>query len=1111
MKKSILIPLVLFFIYIAGSVSAQLVTNNLVHYSQMDGTIIYDILADHQGKIWMATQNGLVNFDGNEFLRFFPSSDNPASIGNLLTYSLYEDKYGRIWIGGMEGLDVYDPDKNSFRHYTISGLTDFPAESQPLVSSIVSDAYGRIFFGINSGYSIEGCGALLYYDPDDDRVKRFSDEKNHEIKNVIASHTDRKGNLWFFCFNGLFKLDKDGHIEKYPYIENLVPDRVSLNSISGPEWESLVWVAGNSFISCYSPLKDTFYSFSLQYLFDSKTLKLTNYSIIRDENENLWIGTDHGLIFYDRKQNRFEKFAQESIGSIGHAKVKCLQFDSFGNLWIGTDSEGLLKYNNGTAFKSIIGSLNESSVLKSGWISNIEESRDGDIWFTSIGDGENAWQLYELNPLSFILKRYDYRSITSLFSNIFTFIELNPGRLMIWTDQGIFDYYPHIGKVEKRHISGFTLSDGITDFFRDRSGNLWILTFEGLFLIENDSVAKKYDLKQARGGSSGSKAIYLMAEQSENNFWLVTNDGLFHFDHNTDRIERVCYDKALGDVFLSQDINSLYAGQDSIIWVGTWMGGLSRYDLISGEVKTYTTGDGLPSMSIQGILSDDNNEVLWLSTFEGLSRFDIENERFDNFSMEDGIHGSLFAEYTYLKTTKGLCLFGGNNGITFFYPQAIEKNSIPPNVYITDFKVADKRMPLRTTGPEKGDSIRDSILQLKFFQNNISIKYTGIHYSNPSRNKFVYKLENYDDSWREVGNQRTAYYYNLPAGQYKFHVKAANSNGVWNETGASLEFIITPPWWRSWWAYIIYGLMLLSVIFVLDRAQRRRVILRERALAREKELAQAREIETAYRELKSAQAQLIHAEKMASLGQLTAGIAHEIQNPLNFVNNFSELSIELMDEIEPEIRKGRGEMVQDLAADLKDNLQKINFHGKRASSIVKGMLGHSRSSSGSKELTDINSLAEEYVRLAYHGLRARDRSFNARFKTDLGENIPEINVVPQEIGRVFLNLINNAFYAVSEKSKQSVNGYEPLVIVSTRKRAANVEVRIKDNGDGIPAHLLDKIFQPFFTTKPAGEGTGLGLSLSYDIITKGHQGEMKVETKEGEGTEFIVIFNADIA
>jgi len=273
-------------------------------------------------------------------------------------------------------------------------------------------------------------------------------------------------------------------------------------------------------------------------------------------------------------------------------------------------------------------------------------------------------------------------------------------------------------------------------------------------------------------------------------------------------------------------------------------------------------------------------------------------------------------------------------------------------------------------------------------------------------------------------------------------------------------------------------------------------------------------IEKAYTELKSTQAQLIQSEKMASLGELTAGIAHEIQNPLNFVNNFSEVNKELIEEMKSEKIKDKSErnneLEMQLLDDIEKNLEKISHHGKRADAIVRGMLLHSRTSPSIKELTDINKLADEYLRLAYHGLRAKDKSFNAKVETDFDNSIGKIDIVPQDIGRVLLNLINNAFYAVSERQKAEGLGYEPTVTVSTKRLLSSGEGRgellisVKDNGKGVPKNIIDKIFQPFFTTKPTGQGTGLGLSLAYDIV-KAHGGEIKVETKEGEGAKFIIV------
>jgi two-component system, NtrC family, sensor kinase len=292
---------------------------------------------------------------------------------------------------------------------------------------------------------------------------------------------------------------------------------------------------------------------------------------------------------------------------------------------------------------------------------------------------------------------------------------------------------------------------------------------------------------------------------------------------------------------------------------------------------------------------------------------------------------------------------------------------------------------------------------------------------------------------------------------------------------------------------LVTGLVILGVIaFILLRNNRQKKKANE-------------VLENTLVKLRSTQTQLVQSEKMASLGELTAGIAHEIQNPLNFVNNFSEVNTELIDEMKNELKAGNVNDAISLADNVKQNNEKISHHGKRADSIVKGMLQHSRNSSGQKELTDINALADECMRLSYHGLRAKDKSFNAKTETDLDNSLPKINIAPQDIGRVVLNLFTNAFYSVMQKKKLLGDAFEPLVTVKTAKTEAGITISIRDNGNGVPQKVIDKIFQPFFTTKPVGEGTGLGLSMSYDIITKGHGGQLKVETKEGEFAQFTII------
>ena len=345
-------------------------------------------------------------------------------------------------------------------------------------------------------------------------------------------------------------------------------------------------------------------------------------------------------------------------------------------------------------------------------------------------------------------------------------------------------------------------------------------------------------------------------------------------------------------------------------------------------------------------------------------------------------------------------------------------------------------------------------------------------------------LEGLDYQWSSCNDCSQVHYAHLDGGEYVFNVKANEPDALPVKFSFIIEGNILHKWWFVPMLFLYFFVIIGIVIYFFTLYRFRQQLIAE---------------------------QLMHKEKIDSMVELTAGIAHEIQNPLNFVNNFSELSVDLAKEINEEIIKDSldRDYINELMHDLSQNQEKINHHGKRASSIVKNMLDHSRTSTGIKELTDINKLVDEYLRLSYHGLRAKDKNFNADFQTRFDENLPKIEVVQQDMGRVLLNLFNNAFYAVNQRAialakDETIANYTPSVFVSTRFKDNKFFIKIKDNGIGMSESVKAKIFQPFFTTKPTGEGTGLGLSLAYDIVTKGHGGTMEVESVEGEGTTFMI-------
>jgi signal transduction histidine kinase len=465
--------------------------------------------------------------------------------------------------------------------------------------------------------------------------------------------------------------------------------------------------------------------------------------------------------------------------------------------------------------------------------------------------------------------------------------------------------------------------------------------------------------------------------------------------------------------------------------------------------------------------------------------------------------------------------FPNISGLVIINPGEIKTNTVKPKLAINGILIDNRYYP------------PDSTIIVSPGDHRYIVSYSAMSFLAPEKVQIKFRLVGYDRDWIISQGDRRAIYTNLPPGEHVFEMIAANNDGVWADEPVRLSFTVKPFFYQTGWFRILSLLGLFGLVWAIVRwrtSATRRQNLELEALVdkRTQQLsAQKSEIEQALHQLKGTQAQLIQSEKMASLGELTAGIAHEIQNPLNFVNNFSDLNKELIEELQEELKKGDVREAASIVENLKDNEEKINLHGRRADGIVKSMLQHSRVSGGQKESTDINKLVDEYIRLAYHGFRAKHKDFNTRLNIDLDQNLPQIPMVSQDIGRVILNLLNNAFQAVQEKARTAGPGYQPTVSVKTMgyphaghpgllpkehpqgNHLSSIVIAIEDNGPGIPDAIKDKIFQPFFTTKSPGQGTGLGLSLSYDIV-KGHGGKINMDTRKGEGTTFTIELPADI-
>ena len=840
------------FIVLSTCVSfSQLNINNVTQFTEKDGvpgSQVSQILIDKFGYIWLGTINGLARYDGYGFKRFYNDPNDSTSIKGLVVWSLFEDSKGRIWIGSsQENLNLYDPVTKSFKQYDFKHLIEGAANVEIGIITICEDGKGRVYFGVNSTFSETISSSLLYFDEKENKLKKFLSPDSVKIQNVMSLINDKKGNVYVASSTGFFKIDPNRKISRVQaYIKELEESNEYPTEFNCDKDSHIWFLTNKSRLIDFDPQTGKYHTFYLREFEKSSYDELRGTAMVFDKDDNLWIGTNRGLYFFNKEKKIFKSFDESSINPTKNEIIIDLKLDSFGTLWIGTQFGGLFKYEERALFNSYRFSSSENNSLTPGWADNIYEAHDGKIWITTSGQGNSSGiNIFDINTR--LIEPIPFKSFLLDNLVIFGLIEISPDEFLISTEKGVYTFYPESKKTKRIELKGVPNSIFIHDFLKDKYENLWLCTFDGLYKrSKGDYVFKRYDLSLMQGSNEITGAL----ESKKHGLWLQTTNGLFLYDYKTDKITRHGFDKTKGDVFGTQDINSIHEDSKGNVWVGTWQGGLSKFNVETKKIKTYTRNDGLPSMSIQGILEDEDKDALWLSTFDGLSFFNTRSEKFNNFSIADGIQSQLFAEGAALKTSQGFFIFGGANGITIFSSNDVNNNSIPPKVFLTDLKLFNKSIiPSDNSILEK--PIYDTKkITLAHDQNNISLEFTALHYSNPNKNITLYRLENFENVWRDAGSQHSAFYPNLPPGEYLFRVTAANNNGVWNETGASLRIIINSPWWQTLWAYIIYFFAFVGILgtarkFELDRRKEKenKKFLQIENNRKTKELEEARQLQ----------------------------------------------------------------------------------------------------------------------------------------------------------------------------------------------------------------------------------------------------------------------------
>ena len=1070
------------------------------HYKGRDGTTdsfwIFSILEDKKGNLWLGKSDGFWKFDGEIFMDFA----GKQGMSNTPVNTFLEDSRGNIWMGTSgSGLALLQPDEYG-QNYNVNYFTQKEGLSGNTVLSLMEDRNGRLWIGT------WGSGITL-----------FDHYENGQPGNQLG-------------MNGSFIHFTAEHGLPDNTVNCLLEDR-----------EGNIWIGTDKGLMCCLPPKDNAATL-VHYTTESGLTENTVRTLFEDSDGNLWVGTDGGLNRYIEQENGRGWFMHitQSEG-LPFDMISTIKQGEDGILWIGTYSGGVIRFDN-KSFSEFLPARRENV---SGMPVMFEDSK-GNYWFNNMNgvtrftpsnnDGMGVYSTYTTKE----------GLVSDWVSTIF---EDSKGIIWFGTEGGVSRFDPEAGG-KSGEFTNFTQSEGLSSnevwrILEDKNGNYWFATIGGgVTLYEPEKNGGRFTHFNEEQGLPHSW-VFTMLYDSKGTLWIGTmGGGLCRYEPDSDGSSGTLTVYSEKEGLSHNIVLSSLEDKEGIYWFGTWGGGINRFD---GSTFThFTEREGLSHNRVPSLIEDQNGTI-WASTLNRISYITRKNVNeseavnpgepnyiLAGFQKNDGILEIEFFTYQPWLDSKGRILWGHNNGFALLDLNDFQLNQNQPKVHLRQIDINNEFIVFRNLSEKNKQRIQfDRVqpfenyplnLMLPYDQNHLTFYFSAIECRSPHQLRYSHRVLGFDDNWSAPSPDAKADYRNLPHGKFIFQVRTIGQSQQWSEP-FEYAFTIKPPWWFSWWAYIIYGILFGIIVYRVHLYQKSRAIRQERLKAQAKELEQKREIEKAYNNLKETQAQLIQAEKMASLGELTAGIAHEIQNPLNFVNNFSEVSGEMIDELnemlaarpdDPVERVGNGQLAREILSDVKQNLEKIHHHGKRADAIVKGMLQHSRTNTGQKEPTDINALADEYLRLSYHGLRAKDKSFNASFDTNFDPNLPMIEVVPQDIGRVLLNLINNAFYAVETQRIASLlktptgsrtpSGLEfkPAVIVSTKNLGDKIEISVKDNGNGIPEEIKSKIFQPFFTTKPAGQGTGLGLSLSYDIV-KAHAGEFKVESAIGVGTEFKIV------
>jgi signal transduction histidine kinase/ligand-binding sensor domain-containing protein/class 3 adenylate cyclase len=1080
--------------------------NNEMRFKQisleqgLSQNVVTCIIQDRKGFMWFGTEDGLNRYDGYKFVVFKHSTENPKSISNNHILTIYEDHSGLLWIGtNGGGLNRFDREKEEFSHFK-NEQGDLNSLSNNFVTSIYKDRSGTIWIGTNGGglnrlnnedVNILGLGEerFLHYKHIPGNPNSMS---NNFIKTIFEDHT---GVLWIGTRDGgLNEFNSD--LESFTHYKNEInnPQSLSSNSVQiiYEDDSGVLWVGTEGGgLNKFDPVGKKFSHFVSVTNEPNSLSSNIVYSVFEDFSGTLWIGTEDGLNKFDRENKNFVSFRNIPgiRTSLSNDIVFSIYEDRSGALWVGTNGGGINKFerekDNFILYKK---DPNNPNSLSNNFVTALYVEENDIIWIGT----EGGLNRYDRKEDKFTKYKHNKNNPGSLSNNVVSSIyKDNSGVLWIGTFRGGLNKYNEVSgdftHYRKDEINNSISSDVVKSIYEDRSGKIWVGTDRGLNKFDRGKEKFiNYINNPSDGKSLSSNVVNSIYEDRSGILWVGTDVGINRFNKETNDFSVYRNTRDRKGSLSNNVVLSMYEDRSGVFWVGTEGGGLNRFDRDKEKFISYQERDGLPNNIVYGIL-EDGTGTLWISTDKGLTKFDptsidkFGHPSFIFYDVNDGLQSNKFNQGACFKSTDGEMFFGGVGGFNSFFPDRIKVNQYIPPVVITDFKIFYKSVPIGgsvveevvegvTEGVEGVEGVEKVLfrspliksineteeIKLPHKKNVFTFEFAALNYTTPEKNQYMYKLDGFDKNWVYAGTRRSVTYTNLDPGEYVFRVKGSNNDGVWNETGTSLIVTIKPPWYQTWWAYSLYAVLFVLIIYGYTRMQSKR-IERERSVSE----------------------RLRRVDKLKD--EFLANTSHELRTPLNGIIGIAE---SLYDGV-----------AGDLSEKTKSNLSMIISSGKRLTSLVNSILDFSKLKIKDLELqikpVDINSITDIVLKINEPLIAGKELSL----KNEIGKDIPPVEGDENRLLQIMYNLIGNAI-------KFTKSG---TVAVYAKQIDNMVEVSVSDTGIGIQQDKIKDIFKSFeqvdsSTAREYG-GTGLGLAITKQLVEL-HGGEVRVESEVGISSTF---------